>query len=785
MLQHNLILTLRGYLRHKGSFLINLTGLSTGIACTLLIYLWVNSELQMNQFHENNNQLYQIISNSTTTNGILSNHATPGDLAEAMKEELPEVEMAVNQTWTNTFTLSYDETNLKAVGQYVGKDYFNVFSYELIQGDKSDVLSEQRNILISDQLAYKLFGTLTDVVGKTVKFQQFRDYSVSGIFKKPPSTSSYQFDFIMTFEEYKELNSWVLNWKNNGPSTFVVLAKGTDIDAFNDKIKDFIKSHNGNENTTPMATLFSDLYLQGKFENGKPVGGKISDVRTFSIIAIVILVIACINFINLTTARISRRVKEIGVKKTLGASRESLGIQFLFESFAISTLSLMVALVLVSVALPEFSNITGKELKMVLDNDFILTLSSVLIITSFIAGSYPAIYLSAIKPMNILKPQLNNGFADFWIRKGLVVIQFSISIMLIVFVMVVNNQIQLTRDKDIGFNKDNVLYFEADGQIELKMETFLQEVSNIPGVKTASSSAHSFVEGGYTGLTYNVSWNGKDSKEPIGMEYMRVNYDLIELLDLEILEGRSFSREFKSEYNKVIFNEKAIAIMGLENPIGATVTISGKNTQIVGIAKDFNFKTFHKEVGPAYFVLKPDDTWLIMTKLTRGSEAKTIAGIGELYSQFNPGFPFDFRFLDQDYEAQYKSEQRVGALSEYFSMIAILISCLGLLGLASFATEKRIKEIGIRKVLGSSQLEIVRTLSKEFTQVVIVAIIIALPISYIIADNWLSKFVFRIELGWWFFVAAGASALLITWITVSFQTLKAARSNPVDCLRNE
>ncbi|MBO3697517.1 ABC transporter permease [Fabibacter sp. E12] len=785
MIQHNLRVAFRSYMRYKNTFLINLVGLASGLACTLLIYLWVQSELQVNQFHENGDRLYQVLANNSTSNGIRTDRATPGGLAEALAEELPEVELAVTETWTNTYTIAHGETNLKAVGQYVGKDYFKVFSYELLQGDKDEVLSEQRNILISDKLALRLFGTTSDVVGKIINFQQFRDYQVSGVFKSPPSSSTHQFDFIMTYEEFKELNSWVLNWKNNGPSTFVILSEGTDLEAFNLKIKDFIRSHNGEPNITPLATRYNDLYLHGKFENGISVGGRIANIRLFSVIAFFILGIACINFMNLSTARVSRRNKEIGVKKTVGANRSSLIFQFLSESLLMTTVSLVLALILVWLVLPEFNHITGKQLSLVFSGELILILIGTILFTGLMAGSYPALYLSAIRPIKVLKSQSASSKSQLWLRKSLVVVQFSISIILIVSVIVINNQIQFTQDKNIGFNKDNILYFEAEGQVELNMETFLQEVRNVPGVLKASSTAHSFVEGGYTGLTYNVKWDGKDPESSVGMEYMRVNYELIELLDFEITTGRSFSTDFKAEYNKVIFNETAIKLMGLNEPIGATINIGGRDTQIVGVVKDFHYKTFRQEVGPAYFVLKPDDTWLIMTKIAQGEEQETISRLNDLYAKFNPDFSLDYKFLDQDYEAQYQSEQRVATLSKYFSGIGIIISCLGLLGLASFSTEMRIKEIGIRKILGSSRFSIVRLITGEFTKIVLIAIVLALPISYLITSNWLDDFAYRIELSWWIFALAGVFAILTAWFTVSVQTIKASMINPAQCLRNE
>ncbi|MCE7995450.1 MAG: FtsX-like permease family protein [Roseivirga sp.] len=784
MLQHNLILTLRSYMRYKSAFLINLLGLSTGLACTLLIYLWVNSEFEVNRFHEKGDRLYQVLANYDNSNGISTNQATPALLPQTLAETLPEVEFATTQSWLSAYTLSYEDTNIKAVGQYAGEDYFNVFSYDLIQGDKNEVLKDKRAVVISEELATKLFGTTVDVVGKMVDFMHFKQFQVSGIFKSPPASSTHQFDFIMTFGEFKESRSWILNWKNNAPSTFVVLKEGSDIDAFNAKIVNVIKENNGEPNVTPFAVLYSDLYLNGKFENGRPTGGKAASVRLIGLIAFFILAIACINFMNLSTARVSRRIKEIGIKKAVGASRKTLMLQFMSESVIMAFISLVMSLAIVWLVLPEFNSITDKSLSLVFTGELVMALGVTLAITGILSGSYPALYLSGFKPVKILKGQTPSSWRELFLRKGLVVFQFVLSVVLIVSVLVVQKQIEFTQQKDIGFNKDNIISFEAEGELELKLEPFLDELKKVPGVTMASSTAHS-IAGSYTGSTYDLSWEGKLADETVEMEYMRVNHDFIELLEFEIIAGRSFSKEFKTDIGKVIFNEEAIKTMGIEDPVGKIVNVWGADQQILGVVKDFHFRSFHQKVGPAFFVLKPNDTWVVMARLAAGSEQETLKGIQTLYHDLNPGFNFEYQFMDDNYAAQYKDEQRTATLAKYFASVAIIISCLGLFGLAAFTAERRIKEIGIRKILGSSTANIVRLLSGDFTKIVALAIIIALPLSYFLATGWLQDFEYRISLNWWFFATAGLLALFIAWLTVGFQTLKAATVNPAKCLRSE
>jgi len=785
MLQHNLILTFRSYMRYKSAFFINLLGLATGLACTLLIYLWVDSELQVNQFHDKSDRIYRVVANNAGDNGISTNYATPGLLPQTLAAQFPEVEYATTESWTAAYTLSHEQTNIKALGQYAGEDYFNVFSYQLLQGDKNKVLKDKSAIVISDELALKLFGTTTDVVGKTVEFMHFKSFQVSGVFKSPPATSSHQFDFIMTFEEFKESRPWILDWKNSAPSTFVALTAGAEIDAFNAKIKDIIRNNNGEPHMTPYATLYVDLYLNGKFVNGKPTAGKMTYVRLFSIIALFILAIACINFMNLSTARVSRRLKEIGIKKAVGASRKSLIVQFIGESMVMAFIALVTALLLVWFVLPTFNEITGKQLVLMFSQEFGLLLLTVLLITGLLAGSYPALYLSGFKPIKILKGQSPSSWRELFMRKGLVVFQFTLSIVLIVSVLVVYKQIEFTQKGDIGFDKDNIIYFEAEGALELKLQTFLEEVKRIPGVQMASSTAHSFVEGGYNGSTYDMAWKHKNPETVLAMEYMRVNHDFIEVLDFEIIAGRSYSKEFATDLGGIIFNQTAIKAMNLADPVGESVNIFGQNRQVLGVVKDFNFRSFREAIGPAFFILNPSDTWVIMAKLQAGKESATITALQKLYGEVNPGFDFDYKFLSDDYAKQYDSEQRIATLSRAFAIVAVLISCLGLFGLAAFTAERRLKEIGIRKILGSSSTNIVRLLSGDFTKMVLVAITIALPISYYVVSYWLQGFAYSVDLEWWFFAGSGAVALFIAWLTVGFQTLKASRINPAQCLRSE
>ncbi|MBW3544281.1 MAG: ABC transporter permease [Bacteroidetes bacterium] len=790
MLKHHFLLAFRNFKLFKGSFFINLIGLSTGLACTILIFLWVSDELSIDQFHEKGARLYMMMERQQGVADVEVTETTPGLLGEALAAEMPEVELAVTTSGTEDFTLTVEDKHIRASGHYAGKDFFNVFSYTLLQGDAGQVLKDKTAIVLSEQLAISLFNTTESSIGKTVELPNNKQYMVSGVFAGVPQNASRQFDFVLSFEEYKEVSPWVLDWTNNGTLTYVVLAEGTNSKQFNEKIESFVKRKEGEQHITLFATPYASRYLYGKYENGVQSGGRIAYVKLFSIIALFILSIACINYMNLSTAKASRRLKEVGIKKAMGASRSMLMLQYLGESVMMTLLALALAILLVVLFLPQFNIITGKQLLLQVDTSLVLAVVGITIFTGILSGSYPALYLSGFKPVAILKGRLttgkfNSSLSEILARKGLVVFQFSLSIFLIVAVLVVYKQIEYTQTKNLGYNKENIIHFEMEGGKENNFEVFLTEMKNIPGVLQASSIGHSLVEGGYSSSSSTVQWEGKNPDDIVEMESVRVNYNMIELLEIEMLAGRTYSKSFSDESSKIIFNEAAIKAMGLKDPIGKVVKLWNQEMQIVGVAKDFHFQSFHEKVKPLFFILAPESTWIVMAKVEAGKEQQALAGIQQLYQKANPGLPFAYKFMDEGYQAQYEAEQRVAVLSRYFAGLAVLISCLGLYGLAAFAAEQRTKEIGIRKVLGASVSSIMTLLSKDFIKLISISIILGSLLSWIAMSRWLEGFAYRIELGWWVFVVAGAAALIIALSTVSYQALKAATANPVKNLRTE
>ena len=784
MLRHILTVAIRNFSRHRSSFLINLIGLSTGLACAMLIFLWIYDEYQVDAFFENEDRLFQVMEHQQYADEIMSTLSTPGLLAESLAEEIPEIAYGATMFWGTTYTLSVGDLNLRKEGRYVGPDFLQIFSFPLLEGKRKDVLKELNGIVLSRSTANALFGSYQEAMGKTLELDHEDPFIVTGIFEDVPKASSLQFDFLLSWELYKKKNEWVLNWGSNGPQTVALLTEGADPQFVEEKIADFVKKRNEQSNVTLFLKPYSERYLHGRYEEGKLVGGRIEYVRLFSIIALFILVIACINFMNLSTARASRRAKEVGVRKAVGAEKRYLIRQFLGESALISFLSLLLAILLVITFLPQFNLLTEKHISLAFNAQVWLGILGLTLFTGMLAGSYPALYLSSFQPVRVLKGQLKGSWGELWARRGLVVFQFTLSMILIVAVLVVYRQIQFVQSKNLGYEKENLIYFSKEGRVAEHTETFLNEAGQLPGIVSISSLAHNLV--GRQNNTSGLNWEGKNPDDRILFENVRVNYDLLETIGVELVEGRFFSKDFGADSSKIIFNETAIDIMGYEDPIGKKITLwDDYEMEIIGVVKDFHFQSLHESMNPLFFWLDPDLPWNIMARLEKGREKEALDNLTTFYEGFNPGFSLDFEFIDEQYARQYKAEQLVGTLSKYFAGFAILISCLGLLGLAAFTADRKKKEIGIRKVLGASTQQIVLLLTGDFTRLVIISILIGLPLSYFLTQNWLEQFAYKIDLSLGFFAAAGILTLLISWLTVSSQAYRSAQIDPQECLKSE
>jgi putative ABC transport system permease protein len=791
MFRHNLLIAYRNILRHKGSFFINLTGLSTGLACTFLIYLWVTSELSFDKFHTNDKQLYQVIERSVENGNVVIHENTQGPLAAAMKTDLPEVVSATPvmslEKHGMKIPLRFNDKVINASGIFADKSFFEMFSFPLSVGNHKTVLSNKEGIVLSENMAIAVFGSTEKAIGNTVSWEilgRKHTSKVSGVFAPLPDNNSMKFDFVGSWDLlYNDVVPNLQKWWNTGPDTYVLLKSGTDIARFNTRIGKFINTYLPDNDFTISVRPYSSAYLYGKYENGIQTGGRIEYVRLFSVVAVLILVIACINFMNLATAKSSRRLKEVGIKKAIGSTKKALVIQFLSEAMFMVLLSMITAIVLVLVVLPYFNEITGKQLSVDFDLKIVLLALLTAIGTGIVAGSYPAFYMSALEVVSVFRRNVRKSLPELLARKGLVVFQFMLSLVLIVGVMVIVKQVRYVQQKNIGYDKSNVIHFNKEGKLIDDAESFAADLKKLPGVINVSSVEQNVMQKGNGSSTYGINWPGKVPDVMIDFAIRGVDFGLLETLGMQIVHGRSFSREYGAEQNGLIFNEYAIKLMGLQNPIGTKVNLWGEDKTIIGVVKDFHISSLHELIAPLVFRLEQKGTSTFMVKIASRNEIETISLIEDLYKKFNPGYAFEYRFLDELYQSQYVSEQRVLVISKYFAALAIIISCLGLFGLATFNAEVRTKEIGIRKVLGASLSNVMVMLSKDFVLLIVIAMLIGFPLAWIVMNAWLDGFAYRVNIGADVFLIAGSALIVLTVFIVSYQSLKAALMNPVNSLR--
>ncbi len=791
MLANHFRIAHRNLLKHKLYSSLNIVGLAVGLAVVMFIGLWVNDELHFDRFHEKDAQLFQVMARSPQQDGIAVGEGTPGPLAAHLVKEMPEVEMATTMMPVHEFpkfTLLTPVKSVKAAVQFADRDFFRMFSFPLVTGRSGQVLADPHSVVISQDLAANLFGSADAAVGKSLAWEFMGKkipFRVTGVFGKVPANSSLQFDFVLPYQFWvNQIEPSGKEWTNEGTYTYLALRQGTDVDRFNAKIAGYLKQKNPGSIYTLFVRPYASAYLHGKYENGEPSGGRIEYVNLFTLIAGCILVIASINFMNLTTAKASRRWKEVGIKKAVGSTRSGLILQFITEAVFIAFLAGGLAVMLVLLLLPQFNLLTGKGLVLPNEPVFFAALAGLTLFTGVLAGSYPAFYLSGSNPVAALKGQLRNSIGELWVRKGLVVFQFAVSVLLVVAVIVIYRQVNYVQSKHIGYDKDNLIVFFKEGRVTNHTAAFLAEARKVPGVVSAASIQATMM-GSSSANTGGVEWAGKKPGDHVQFQFRNVDYGLLETFGIRFIEGRPFSPAYGAENTKLIINQAAARAMGMQRPVGQMVRFWGNEMTIIGVTQDFHFESLRETIKPMVFLYNPERTYNIVIKIAAGQERATLGRLQAFYRAFNPGFPFQFEFLDQTYQAQYVAEGRVSALSQWFAGLAILVSCLGLFGLVVFSAEQRTKEIGIRKVLGASVTGIVALLSKDFLKLVLLAVVLITPLAWYAMHDWLQHFAYRIDLDWWVFALAGSIAVLIALLTVSLQSLKAARMDPVRSLRSE
>lgn len=786
MLKHYLILTIRNFKRSKASFLVNLVGLTSGITCSLLIYLWINDEMSFDRSLKHDERLFQVIEHRDVNGSIQTTENTNGFLANALASEIPEIESAVVTTPENffpPFTLNATGEMIKRTGKFADKDFFRVFSFDFLYGNVEQVLSDKNSVVISESLAKAMFASAENSMGQTVSWETMnitKEVRVSGVFKDVPHNSSQQFDFVLPFDAFRDImgmTSQQMNWNNSEPfRTYFITHGGVDITALDLKLRKILSSKSSAARDRQLSLRrYSDQYLYGQYENGKASGGRIQYVILISLVAGFIMLIACINFVNLSTAKAIVKGKETGIKKAIGAQRKTLIAQFMIESTVITSIAVFLSLALTALLLPEFNVITGKKLLLVFDMRTSIVLLTLTVITSALAGGYPAFYLSGFSPARTLRGQLATSRAEVISRKGLTVFQFGFSIIFIAAVIITHEQLDFIQTRNLGFDKENVIYFDAEGKVPQNLQTFLSEIRKVDGVSAASSMLGNIIWG--DGEELPVSIDGKT----LTLHHRAVNYGLLELLNLEVIAGRSFSPDFPTGIDKVVCNEAALKALEIEDPVGKA--IGGR--EILGVVRDFHFQSFRREVKPMVIRLEPQAVTTVMVRIQPGSEMRTIGKIQEFYARYNTGFMFDYHFLDESFEEQYMGEKRVSTLARYAAGLAMLISCLGLFGLTSFSLERRAKEISIRKILGSTVPGILVLLSTDYARIIFVAILMAVPTSFFLATQWLDGFAYRIDLKIWYFIVAPVLILLTGAVSIAIQSMKVATANPVTHLKTE
>ncbi|WP_161889104.1 ABC transporter permease [Pontibacter russatus] len=787
MLKNNLKMAWRNLMRHKLFSLINISGLALGLTCSILIMLWVRDELSFDRFHAKGDQLYRVmeVQHYPGADDLMID-ATPGPLAEALEQEIPEVIHAVRSTtWEWKQLFAHNDKVLKVNGRYTDPEFFEVFSFPLLYGDSTQVLQQPHSVVISETVARQFFDSPEEAMGKMFKVDNSKSYKVTGVMQDVPKNSSMQFDYVMPVDDWINSpgNDWLKEWGSNALRTFLLLQPGTDIAALNEKVKPIIMNHSKDSETEVFVQAVSDMYLHGDFRNGKVGGGRIENVRLFSVVAVFILVIACINFMNLATARSAKRAKEVGVRKAIGASKPALVRQFLVESMLVSFLALFLSLNLAGMLLPQFNDLTGKFIKLDLMNpELMLLLLGVAVLTGLFSGSYPAFFLSSFKPAVVLKGTVRLGNRVAVFRKGLVVFQFILSALLIISTLVVYLQLHYIRTKNIGMDRENLVYMPLEGELRSRYEIVKRELEDVPGIMAVSSANQNpLMVGNSTG---GINWKGKDPAADILFSVMTVDYDFLETMGIEIKEGRDFSREYGTDTAAFLVNEEAARLMQLEEPVGEWLEW-GNRGHIIGVMKDFHTRSMHSTMQPLILRLLPEDQNLVFARVAPGKTTEALAAIEQILKRHNPAYPFEYHFLDDDFEMMYRSEAIISKLTNYFAGIAIFISCLGLFGLALFTAEQRTKEIGVRKVLGASVSGIVFMLSKDFLKLVLIANLIALPLGWYLMGGWLNDFADRTELSWWIFAVAFVSTVIIATLTLSFHAIRTAVANPVTSLRTE
>jgi ABC-type antimicrobial peptide transport system permease subunit len=821
MLKHYFVVANRNLVRHKVFSAINIIGLSLGMTCCLFIFLWITDERSIDNFHANGDHLYNVYETVNANNVITGSYATTIRSQENrihipianVKEAIPEVEhitfyaTGYELPWGYPETFQVGDKIHKLEGSRAAEDFFTMFSYPVIAGDEKNALKGISSIAISRKMAEMFFDSPESAIGKSIRYENKLDFVVTAVFENVPVQSSLKFEFLINWEAQL---SYRVEWSSPNVLTTIQLKKGANVQAVEAKINRFVQAQLDKSDPRKIKLglqPFRDQYLVSNFVNGKPEGGRIEYVRIFSGVAIFILIIACINFMNLATARSIKRAKEIGVRKVVGSSRRSLMSQFLGESILLSAMALLFSLALVHLLLPPFNAFTQKNIVLPLSEPLVwIMLVALMLLTGLVAGSYPALLLSSLKPVRILKGTLRFSSGAVWLRKGLAVFQFGISILLLIVTLVMSKQTSYVQRMHLGYDRENLIYMPIEGELKdaanepknySKYTLFKEKALSMPGIAMVDRSSEaphtmSFVVDENDGFIENdyedaINWEGKEKGASVGFKPMSVGFDFLKIMNLKVAEGRGFSKEFSTDSaDAFLVNEEAVRQMGMKDPIGKWISAWKKKGKIIGILKDYHTNSLHEPIKPLVLDVKEYEYFgVLLIRTEPGKTKEALASLEKIYKEVNPNYPLSYKFIDEDYNKLYRNEQVITKLSNAFAVLAIVISCLGLLGLVMFSAEQRTREFGIRKVLGATVANIISLLSQDFLKLIIISFCIAAPLGWFFMHEWLQTFAYKIHLSWWIFAFAGGAALIVALLTISVQAIQSAIANPVKSLRSE
>lgn len=788
MIKNFIKTALRNLWKTKGYSFLNIFGLAVGIAAASLIFLWVENQLNFNDNFANKKDIYIVKSKQTYDGATYVFESTPGPFAQSIAKEIPGIKHAVRISWNSPMLFSVGDNNIFQNGVYADGSIADVLSLAFLEGDRKTAFDQVNNIVLSETAAKKLFGN-RPALGKTVKTNNSEPFIIAGVIKDLPKNSSYDFQWLIPFKKFEAGQDFLKNWGNNSVQTLVQVEDNANVDQINKQMMDFVKHKTNGEVTFSQNFLYpmERWITYNQFDNsGIEKEGGIKNIRLFTFIAWVVLLIACINFMNLATARSEKRAKEVGMRKVVGASRKSLIMQFLGESLVLAIISSLVAILLIYIFIGPFNTMIGQDLQVtILAPSHLLFLMTITLVCGLFAGSYPAFFLSAFKPLSTIKGAKQKAGSGSLVRKGLVILQYTASVVLIICTIIIYQQIQHNKNRDLGFDKSQVLTTALQGDMAKHLPLIKNQLLATGVVQEVGVSDMSILN--INSNTSGFSWDGKDPNASILIGMLRSDEGLIPALDLKLFDGRNFHQNFVGDSTSVVINEAFAKLIKKDGLVAGNIISYGEEKfTIAGVVKNFVYNNVYADPEPMLFLPMNRDNGIMTIRTKAGVDLPdAIQQIEKVIVKNNPGFPFDYKFLDDSFNSKFKAELFVQQLSSVFALMSIIISCLGLFGLAAFATEQRAKEISIRKVLGASVSGLIQMLNREFVILVAISCIIAFPIAWVIMSKWLTNYVHHVQISWTIFVISALAAIVIALLTISSQAFKAAIANPTKTLRDQ